>query len=266
MTLALIAGRGFLPEYIAAAQPTPPLICGLLDALPERLQVQLTFRLETLGTLLKTLKSRKITHVCFCGSVARPQLDASKLDEETVGLLPMFQKAMSAGDNGALEIVRDIFQQAGFEVVGAEQLLSDLIPRAGVLSSKQPNAQMRRDAARAAEVMAKLSTLDIGQACVVGREQVLGVEAMGGTDHLLRSLPAGVSDQEAILFKAPKLGQITQIDRPTIGVATVEAAHQAGLGGIVIAAGGVILLDADRCQALADRYRLVLWARDGGVE
>lgn len=264
MTLALIAGRGSLPDQIAAAQKTTPLVCGYEGMLPDRLEVHLTYRLETLGTLLNALEQRGVTQVCFCGGIERPQLDPTLLDAATIPLVPLFQKALAAGDDGALRVLKDIFQQKGFEVVGADTLLPCLVAVSGVLSAKQPDDQMRRDAASGMQVLAALAPLDIGQACVVGRAQVLGIETMGGTDHLLSSLPPQARQMTAVLCKAPKTGQLREIDMPTVGPDTLDAAQRAGLAGVVIATGSVLLLEPERCIALANSHGLVLWSRDAG--
>lgn len=266
MTLALIAGRGRLPLEVMQSQAVAPLVCGYEGIDPDDVPVDIRFRLETLGTLLVTLGERGIRQVCFCGGIDRPQLDPGKLDAETQPLVPLFQQAMAAGDNGALQILKTIFEQTGFEVVGADTLLPDLLAEQGVLSEAWPDAQMRRDAARGEQVLAGMAPLDIGQACVIGRGQVLGVEAMGGTDHLLASLPEQVREMRAVLCKGPKAGQIREIDLPTIGPATVEAAHSAGLAGIILDEGDVIVLEPARSAALADRYGLVLWCRRGGED
>lgn len=264
MSMALIAGRGRLPAKVVAAQPQPPLICALDGSLPDKVEPHVTFRLETLGTLLLELRKRGVTQVCFAGAIDRPELDPAALDAETMALVPMFRKAMVAGDNGALQVIKEIFEQTGFEVLGAEMLVPDLVASAGVLSEIQPDPQMRRDAVRGEAVLAGLAALDIGQACVVGGEQVLGVEAMGGTEHLLSSLPERTREMRAILCKGPKTGQIREIDMPTIGPDTLHAAHAAGLVGVVVDAGDVIILDKPGCIRLADEYGLVLWSRRGG--
>jgi DUF1009 family protein len=232
MTLALIAGNGALPAQVVAAQPERPLICVFGESAPDGLTADVSFRLETLGTLLLDLGNRGVTQVCFCGGIDRPSFDPTKLDSETMALVPMMQKALAAGDNGALQIVKDIFEQTGFKVVGADELVPDLVAPAGVMSEKWPDAQMRRDAARGEAVLAGMAPLDIGQACVIGGEQVLGIETMGGTDHLLNTLPGNAHLKSAILCKGPKDGQIREIDMPTIGPATIEHAHKAGLVGV----------------------------------
>jgi len=265
MTLALISGRGMLPIEVARAQDTPPLVCAYEGIAPDLLDVDIIFRLETLGTLLVDLGERGVTRVCFCGGMERPQLDPTKLDAETMPLVPLFQKALAAGDNGALQVLKEIFEQTGFEVVGADTLLPELVAEQGVLSQEWPSAQMRKDAARGEVVLAGMAPLDIGQACVIGRAQVLSVEAMGGTDHMLATLPDRARGMQAILCKGPKIGQIREIDLPTIGPNTIERAHKAGLIGVIVDAGDVIVLEPDRCTALADQYGMVLWCRNGDI-
>ena len=265
MTLALIAGRGDLPARVAGAQDRMPLVCALEGTPPQDLTPDVTFRLETLGTLMADLSARGVKQVCFCGAIDRPAFDPSRLDAATAPFVPLFQKALAAGDNGALSILKEIFEEQGFEVLGADSLMDDLVATPGVLSARAPDAQMRRDAARGETVLAGLAPLDLGQACVIAQEQVLGIETMGGTDHLLSSLPDVAERARGILCKGPKTGQIREIDLPTIGPATLEAAYRAGLAGVVIDAGGVIILDQARCVELADLYGMVLWSRPVGI-
>ena len=63
-------------------------------------------------------------------------------------------------------------------------------------------------------------------------------------------------------YKAPKPGQDRRIDLPAIGPDTVHAAADAGLYGIAIEAGGVMILDRAKCVELADKLGLFLWVRD----
>ena len=125
MTLALIAGRGGLPARVAAAQEVPPLVCAYEGCDPDGLKPDLTFRLETLGSLLAHLTAAGIREVCLCGAIDRPQLDPARLDARTAPLVPQFQAALSAGDNGALEIIKQIFEGHGMKVLGADALVPD---------------------------------------------------------------------------------------------------------------------------------------------
>lgn len=261
MTLALIAGTGGLPAAVAAAQPTPPLVCVLQGFEPDGLAVDMSFRLEKFGTFLKALKARGVREVCLCGAIARPSVDKKAIDLATLPLVPIMMKALKAGDDGALRAVIDVFERKGFEVRAAHELAPQLVAPAGVLSKRQPDAEMTADVARAERILDALAPLDVGQGCVVGRGQVWGIETTGGTDHMLATLPARAATSQAVLVKRPKRGQDLRADMPTVGVATIEAVATAGLHGLVIRAGETLLLERSRTIERADAAGLVLWAR-----
>lgn len=261
--LALICGTGALPAKVAAAQTETPYICVLEGFAPQDLEADIVFRIETLGSLLIDLGHHGVTEVCLCGAIDRLPLDPSKLDAQTAPLVPLIAEALGQGDDAALRAVMGLFEQTGFTVRAAHELAPELIAQPGVLSEAWPNAQMRADAKMGAEVLAALAPMDVGQACVTGGGQLLGVETIGGTDFMLSHLPDTPLRTSGVLVKGPKLGQDLRADMPTIGPNTIQAAQEAGLAGVIVDAGDVIILDVERCVALANAAGLVLWSRTG---
>ncbi len=259
--LALIAGQGGLPETLVAALDTCPLIAALEGYAPDTLEADIRFRIETLGTFVAGLVERGVTQVCFTGAIRRPPLDASKVDAATLPLVPRMMQALGAGDDAALRLVIAFFEEAGLRVVAAHEIAPGLMPSAGVGTRVQPVADDDKDIARAEATVALMGSADIGQACVVRSGQVLAVEAAPGTDWMLASM-THFDAKGGILFKAPKPDQDRRIDMPTIGPETIRQAVDAGLRGIVIAAGGVLVLDQDACIAAADEAGLFLWVRE----
>ena len=262
--LALICGKGEFPKIIAQNCTVMPLITSLVQFPPDQLIPDICFRLETLGSFLELLKQHRITQVCFAGAIQRPSIDPTLIDSATRPLVARITAALAQGDDDALKIVIEIFEHAGFQVVGFDKVMPKLLPPSGILSHRAPNRQDRDDAARAAAVIAGMSSLDIGQACSVAGGHVLAVEAYGGTEWMLQSLiarrvswPAG-----GILFKAPKTGQDRRIDLPAMGLSTCQQVKNAGLDGIVIAYGGVAVLNLVEVIAEANRLELFLWVRE----
>jgi DUF1009 family protein len=84
--------------------------------------------------------------------------------------------------------------------------------------------------------------------------QVLGVETAQGTDamlHFVMQTPDALRHRaKGVLVKLPKPGQDLRVDMPAIGPDTIRRAAEAGLAGIIIAAGQVLLID--RAATLAD--------------
>ena len=265
--LALIAGQGRLPEVLAdrlRGDGHKIVRCAYHDAPPTADPPDLIFRLETLGGLVQALKRRHVREVCFAGGVRRPAFNPLKLDLRSVLLLPRFLAALRQGDDGALRALIGLFEENGMEVKGAHEILPELLPASGVPTRQKPGGADKADAARGAEIVAAMGKADIGQACVVARRQALAIEAMPGTDWMLASLSANRDGlpEGGILYKAPKPQQDRRVDLPTIGPGTVRGAAAAGLRGVVIEAGGVMVLDLPETIAAADDAGLFLWIRD----
>lgn len=297
MTLALICGRGRLPRIVADAQRTRPLVCVLQGFEPEGLTPDLTFHLETLGTLLAKLSARGVTQVCLCGSIRRPPIDPTRLDAATAPLVPRLQQALTSGDDGALRIVMELFEEAGLTISAVHDLVPDLLPKPGVLTLKTYAPHNVIEARLGQRTVAAMGVRDAGQACVVRGDTVLAREDAAGTDAMLARLArdrksgsgdlfiapisaagdlfgslledatdwlsggAGQSDG-GLLFKAPKPEQDRRADLPVIGPGTPDGVAAAGLDGLVIEAGGVMLLDRARTVARCDELGLFLWVRE----
>ena len=263
--LALIAGRGGLPAALIAAVPERPFLCALDGFAPAGLKVDQVFRVERLALFLRLLEDRGITEVVFAGAVQRPRLDPALFDPATATLVPRLRAAMRQGDDATLREVIAIFEEAGFAVKGVEDIAPALLPGPGLLAGVL-TAQDKADAERAALIVAALGAVDVGQGAVVAQGLCLGVEVLSGTDALLASVAAlrpelRPGPAKGLFYKAPKPGQDRRIDLPTIGVDTVRLAADAGLGGVVIAAGGVICLDLPALIAEANAKNIFLWAR-----
>ncbi len=260
--LALIAGQGMLPGILAAHMDQPPLICALEGFEPDGLTPDMVFRIETLGSFLAAMSDKGINEVCFAGAITRPVIDPAAIDAATLPLVPVLHAAIQSGDDSALRAVMGIFENHGFSIRAAHEIVPSLLPDAGMLGQVQPGAQDETDAARGAAIVSAMAQVDIGQACVVAQGQALAVEALFGTDWMLASLAQRPAHPKGgLLFKAPKPEQDRRADLPTIGPSTVRAVQDAGLRGIVVAAGGVMILERDAVIKACDAAGLFLWVR-----
>lgn len=263
---ALITGQGALPAALVAAMQDRPLIAAFDDFTPDGLTPDLRFRLERLSPFLGQLHDRGITRVAFAGAIRRPRLDPALVDPASAMILTPLLAAMAGGDDGSLRAVLAIFEDAGFAIAGLADLAPALIPGEGVLAGSF-TATDRRDAARAAQIVAALGAVDVGQGAVVQQGLCLAVEALPGTDAMLRQVAAlaplrpDPARGRGLLYKAPKPGQDRRVDLPVLGPQTLQLAAAAGLGGVVWEAGGVICLDPAAMAALADALGLFLWSR-----
>ncbi len=291
--LALIVGRGALPGAVAAAQETPPLICALQGHDPDHLDVDIRFRIEHLGGFLEQLRAHGVAEVCFCGAITRPEIDPAQIDAATAPMVPVLAAAVAGGEDSALRAVVGLFETAGFTVRAAHDLAPDLLPKAGMIGAVQPGPDVGAALPAAQAVSGAQGQADLGQACVMRAGHVIAREDARGTDAMLsdlvadadgavledkpfgatadlagealdsatdwRSGPDAPNREGGFLFKAPKPGQDLRVDLPTIGPDTVKCAARAGLDGIVITAGGVMVLNMAEVRRILDRAGMFLW-------
>ena len=243
--LAILAGSGALPVALATAYPDALRVVfeGVAHALDGPTHAH---RFERLGTLFDWLHDRGVDRVVLAGGMARPALDPADFDPEMARIAPALAQAMQRGDDAVLRFVVTLFEARGFAVLGAAELLPGLTAAAGHIAGPPPHPGIVDDAARGAEMLAGISPLDLGQACVVERGLCLGVETLQGTAFLLDGVsrtpghlraPDGV---RGVLVKAPKQGQDLRVDMPAIGPDTAERCIAA------FDAAGVTLLARER--------------------
>ncbi|MCG6903079.1 MAG: UDP-2,3-diacylglucosamine diphosphatase LpxI [Rhodobacter sp.] len=263
--LAILAGQGALPQMIAAAHPDALFVHfqGLSVDLPQNQTLETSY--ERFGEMFDGLRAAGVTELVFAGSLARPALNPANFDARMMQLAPAFMAAMAGGDDALLRAVITAFEAEGFVVKGAHELVAGLTAAPGLLAGPNPSQADLADADRARAILLALGPLDVGQGAVVADGQALGVETAQGTDAMLGFVAATPDKLRArtrgVLVKAPKPGQDLRIDMPAIGPGTVDAAASAGLAGIVINAGEVLLLDRSETLKAAETAGLFLLAQ-----
>jgi UDP-2,3-diacylglucosamine hydrolase len=248
--LGIIAGGGPLPGQVAAAAIAAgrPVYIAALEgfAEPEIVKPYLHqfFRLGAIGAIRHALRENNCVEIVMIGPVKRPSFLALRPDAEGAKLLAKIGRAAFAGDDGLLAAVVRVLSDDGFNVLGAHEIVSDVLAPPGLLTVTAPDASEMADVQRGIEVLKIIGAADIGQACVVQQGIVLAVEAVEGTDAMLARIPLVARPGPAgVLVKLAKPGQERRADLPTIGVATIRHAQEAGLRGVAFEAGNTILAD-----------------------
>lgn len=276
--LGIIAGGGALPRLLAEAcreEGRPYHIAGLAGFADAQLTTHpyTEVGLGAAGRLLKTFKEAGCTDIVMAGHVRRPDFSKLKLDMTGARLLPKILARAKKGDDGLLSSVVGLLEAEGFQVVGADDVLADLLVREGPLGTAGPKPEHWSDIRRGIDAVRAMGRLDIGQAAVICRELVLAVEAAEGTDQMLarcaglpRDLRGTPEARAGVLVKMKKPGQERRADLPVIGLRTVEEAAAAGLAGIAVMAGGAMIIDRDGVRKAADRCGVFVYGFTEGEE
>jgi len=215
-------------------------------------------RIGQAGTGLKHLRDEKVQDIVMIGTIRRPSLADLVPDLRTAAF---FSKIglKSLGDDGILRALIKEIEGEKMKVVGIHEIMPDLLLSSGVLTKKKPDKQALADIKRGVQAALKLGELDIGQSVVVQQGLVLGLEGIEGTDELIKRCGTYKRKGDGgVLVKLRKTTQDMRVDLPTIGVNTIENAHQSGLKGLAVHAGNALIADKKSVIELANKYKMFL--------
>lgn len=259
--LAVLSGRGDLPIQVAARE-AGSFVVSFKDVETD-VTADYVARFEKMGGLFKELHKQGVSRVCFAGGLRRPALNPLRFDATMMRLAPRLIAAMKGGDDHILRIVIEIFEDAGFTVVAPHEILPEILATEGVIAGNAPDGQSQKDIDRARDILTALAPVDVGQACVVANGLCYGIETIQGTDAMLRVVAEGSLSRQGVLMKRAKEGQELRVDMPAIGPETLHSAHAAGLAGIVVETGRVMIVDPEQTRDLAVQLGLFIYGEAG---
>lgn len=258
-TLGVIAGGGPLPGRVAAAAKAAGRdvfilgLQGFADPAVIAPWPHEVVRFGAAGRFLEALRTHGCQDLVMIGPVRRPSFLDLRPDAVGVKILARIGKAAFLGDDGLLKAIIKIFAEEGFTVIGAHEVMREVLAPSGLLTNAAPDALALSDIQRGVGVLRLLGQADVGQACVVQQGLVLAVEAIEGTDAMLsRAATLRCDGVGGVLVKLCKPGQERRADLPTIGPDTVRHAVAAGLRGLAFEAQATILAEKETCLAAAN--------------
>ena len=261
-SLGLIAGSGSYPLILARAaraagvariaaaafeHETDPALVPLVDEVG-------WMRVGQLGRMLAFFERRGVRRAIMAGQIAPKNLFDLRPDLKALLLLGKLRERNAESLFGA---IADELAKAGVTLLPATTYLESLLAAPGHLAGPVPGKRVMGDVEFAMRVAKQVSALDIGQSVVVRHGTVLAVEAFEGTDAAIRrggALAGGKGG--ATLAKVSKPGQDLRFDVPVIGPRTLETAAEARLAVIAVEAGKTLLLEREKIEELAARYKV----------
>ena len=272
--VGIFTGYGSLPRELAAhlrANGHEPYIVGIENQVEPWIADynHELFVWGKLGKFFKHLKKNNIKQIVFAGGVTRPSLRFRDMDWGGVISLSKVMVFMVGGDNSLLTGLMKLFDQHGVKVVGAHEIMPELLTKSGLLFGRKPSKKAFYNIQKAFEACKVLGALDIGQAAVAVGGRVVAVEGIEGTDGMLER----IADMRAsgklyedgkhgVLVKTIKPEQDMRADLPTIGPKTIEAVIKAGLKGVAIEAGCSLLLEKELTLAKAKEAGVFVYGID----
>ncbi|HAX43286.1 MAG TPA: UDP-2,3-diacylglucosamine diphosphatase LpxI [Bryobacteraceae bacterium] len=264
MRYGLIAGKGRFPVLALETARTlghDVVVIALKDNAPPEVESLGSschwITIAELGKLIDILHSEKITEVIMAGQVKHTSLfSALKPDWRLFRLLTSLP---SRNTDALIGGVQRELEKEGIRLADSTLLLKPLLAGEGVLSRRAPSNDERKDLDYGRRVASALSGFDVGQSVAVCERACVAVEAMEGTDAMLRRAATLVNGRPLRLVKGSRRRAHLLFDVPVAGPRTIAVMQETGATALAIDAGRTLLLDKDEMLARANEAGVAIF-------
>jgi DUF1009 family protein len=206
--------------------------------------------LGELSRALELLHQEGVTRAVMAGQVKHKQIFSSIRPDWRLARL-LFSLPFKNTDS-LIGAVAGVLKEEGIELVDSTTFLKPLVPEAGVLTRRAPDAREAADMSYGRTIAGAIAALDLGQTVVVRDGACVAIEAMEGTDETIERAARIAAGSPLVVVKVSKPRQDMRFDVPVIGLATVEVMRTCGVTALAIDAGRTLLFDRARLIEAAD--------------
>jgi DUF1009 family protein len=275
--LGLIAGNGRFPFLVlnaAKARGMEVVVAAIKEETFPEIEKEGAasvhwMSLGELSKLIDTFKREGVSQAVMAGQVKHRQIFSSIRPDWRLAKLLL--SLGTRNTDSLIGAVAKVLADEGITLMSSTALLEPLLAKGGVLTSRAPTDQERKDIDYGRTVARQVAQYDIGQTVVVAGTACVAVEAMEGTDeciaragnlmHTLRQEgdPSTIA-RDLVVVKVAKPNQDMRFDVPVIGVKTIEVMKAAGATCLALDAGKCLLIDGDKVAQAADFAQIALIA------
>jgi hypothetical protein len=210
-----------------------------------------------LGKMISFFKREGVTKAIMAGQVKHVQIFSGALPD--LRMLKMLFGLKQRNTDSLIGAVAYELGKDGIELIDSTFFIQDQIAREGVLTRRKPDAREQENIEYGLTVANEIARLDLGQTIVVRAKACVAVEAMEGTDAVIRR--AGeLAKGKLTVIKVAKPNQDMRFDVPVVGVPTIETMVQAGATCLCLTAGKTLIFDREKMLALADEKKIAVVA------
>ena len=264
MKLGLIAGNGKFPFFViegahrAGAKVAVAAIREETDPAIEKIADRVTWvGIGQLGKMLKFFKREQVDKAIMAGQVKHVQIFSNAIPD--MRMLKMLLRLPRRNTDALIGAVAGELASEGIELIDSTYFLQDQLPPVGTLSKRAPDDRERSDIEYGLEVAREIGRLDLGQTIVVRDRACIAIEAMEGTDAVIRRAGELVRGRLTVV-KIAKPDQDMRFDVPVVGVPTIESMMAAHATCLCLTANKTLMFDRDEMIALANKNKIAMVA------
>jgi DUF1009 family protein len=212
--------------------------------------------LGQLSKLIEILKQEGITEVVMAGQVKHAKIFSSiRPDWRLVKLLASLP---SKNTDGLIGGVIRILEAEGIHLRDSTALLQPLLATEGAMTRRKPGKEEETDIQYGNRVANALSGFDVGQSVAICERACVALEAMEGTDAMLRRAAGLVNGRRLSLVKAARRREHLLFDVPVVGYSTIPVMRETGTTVLAVEAARTLMLDKEQMIQAANEAGIAI--------
>ncbi|MCC7339573.1 MAG: UDP-2,3-diacylglucosamine diphosphatase LpxI [Bryobacterales bacterium] len=248
MRFGLIAGNGQFPLLAlqAARQAGDEAVAfGIREEASERIEEFAAsthwISLGQLGKLIDLCRQEGITQLMMAGQVKHGQI-FSRIRPDWK-LVKVLASLASQNTDSLIGGVIRALEAEGIQLVDSTRLLKTMLAGEGVQTRRKPTREERADLDYGRRIAAALSQVDVGQSVAICERACVALEAMEGTDAMLRRAAGLVEGRAICLVKGSRRRRHLLFDVPVLGMASIPVLKETRTTAIAVDCGRTLLLE-----------------------
>ena len=206
--------------------------------------------------MFEIFKREGVSKVVMAGQIS-PQRLFSKEVEKDEALKQMLSSIKDKKADTIFGAIADKLKEEGLELIDSTTYIADYLPKKGTLTKRAPTFGEWEDIYFGLELAKVIGYLDIGQTVAVKHKAVVAVEALEGTDNLIKR--AGkITRGGFTIVKVSKPKQDKRFDIPVAGLNTLKILARCGGRCLAIEADKTLFIDKEPSVSFADRKGIAI--------
>ena len=212
--------------------------------------------LGALSKLIEILKDDGITEVVMCGQVKHAKIFSSIRPDWRLAKLLM--SLPSKNTDGLIGGVIKVLAAEGIHLSDSTALLKPLLATEGAMTRRKPDKEELVDIEYGRRVANALAGFDVGQSVAICERACVALEAMEGTDAMLRRAAGLVNGRRLTLVKVARRREHLLFDVPAVGLDTIPTMRETGTSVLAVEADRTLMLDREKMLEAANEAGIAI--------
>lgn len=203
-----------------------------------------------LGKILSFFKAKGVTKVVMAGQVKHTQLFSGAIPD--MKMVKMLWNLPKRNTDALIGGIADELAKEGIELIDSTYFIQEHLATDGVMTRRKPTRLELENIDYGLGIANEIARMDLGQTIVVRAKACVAIEAMEGTDAVIRRAGELAYGQLTVI-KVAKPRQDMRFDVPVVGIPTIEAMVEAGATCLSVTSGKTLIFDRGEMLEAAEK-------------